>query len=56
MSFGEFTLDSIGPADENKLDAKILDRQQSAFDHGFGRVVSAHRIDGDLRHMRRREG
>ncbi|MBM2806618.1 MAG: hypothetical protein HW419_4511 [Deltaproteobacteria bacterium] len=51
---GQLLLDGVFLADQHELDAKLLSRKQSALDHDSWGVVSAHRIDSDFRHGKKK--
>jgi hypothetical protein len=46
----EFLLDGFLKTDQYDLGAEITNGIERALDHDTGGMVSAHRIDGDLRH------
>ena len=51
---GEFRRDNVGRTDQDNFNAEFLTGEQHPFDHNSGGSVSAHRVNGDLRHSWRK--
>jgi len=43
--------ESVGGTDQDDVDAVVVPRSTRAFDDGVGRVVAAHRVEGDGQHQ-----